>query len=361
MITSRGPLLARLNEAAVGLSSKEILEQSNSFVFKGGKLTTFNDEIMCRVDSPLDFDVVVNASDLTSVLSKIPDDEIDISIQGSEIRIKGKKKKAGINCSTEVLLPIGAVPAPGAWSRIGEGTLAALQHAAETCGKDETQYLTTCVHVLPDKIEASDNYRYISIEGRTGFPSEVLIPASSIAKLEGLEITKIAQGEGWIHFKTVSGAEISMRCSHQKYHDGADTVLTMDNPENITLPVNLGEMIERAEVFITAAYDSKVGIQIANERLKITSRKETGWYREEKRIRYQGRPLEFEVNPKFLAEVLKRTRDVKVDSRKMKIEYDRIKFVVALTTKVQVDEDDATVPPAKPVPVPDLTGDDIPF
>lgn len=330
MNVNRGQMLARLTEASVGLSTREVLEQSNAFVFKGDRLYTFNDSVMARVASPLDFDAIVNASDLMGILGKIPDDEVDISLNGGEIRIKGKRRTAGISCATEVHLPIEVVPSPEKVRKLTEGTPTMLQQAARTCGRDETQYLTTCVHITPELIEACDNYRLFRVEGPTGFPEDVLIPAHSLGAIEDLDLEKVGVGRGWVHFRTQSGAEISLRCSHESYHRGMDKLLDMDASEQLTLPSNLKDIIERAEVFNTSGYDARLNISIDDGELVLLSRKEGGWYRERKKIRYEGRPLNFDINPKFLVELLNRTREVQVNDRKMRIQVDRMQFLVAL-------------------------------
>lgn len=356
MIIQRGPLLARLTEAAIGLSSKEILEQSNSFVFKGQELITFNDEIMVRTQNPLGFDVVVGAKDLMELLAKLSDEQIDMKVEGGELLITSGQRDAALTCTQEVHLPINAVQDVQGWSRIEEGCLPMLQQAARTCGKDETQFLSTCVHITPDRIEASDNSRLFQVDIKTGFPKEVLIPAASITAIDGLEIKRVAVGD-WTHFRTASGAVISCRCSHNKYPKDTDTALKMrPGAEAITLPGNLAEMIERAEVFLIGGYDAKVGVKIANDEMVITSRKENGWYREKKRVKYSGKPMMFDIHPQFLVEMLARTRDCLVDDRKIKIVSETIQFVVSLKIKDDIERPKASPAPAKkPVREEDLT------
>lgn len=368
MNIARGVLLAKLNEASIGLSAKEVLEQSSCFVFQGDWLTTFNDNIMVRVKSPLDFNAIVSASEMIGILSKMPDETVDITRVGGEVAIKGKRRDAGIACADDVQLPIDAVPEPEAFSRLEEGAMAAMQQAARTCGSDDTQYLTTCVHVTPDMIEGCDNFRFIRIEGKTGFRSEVLIPAASVAELEGIEIAKVSIGEGWVHFKTTGGARVSVRCSHESYHKDLDALLKMTEPEKIALPPNLAEIVERAEVFHTGERDARIGISIESGQLTIESKKDEGWYRERKKLPYQGRAFAFEINPKFLVEILKRTRDVIVDERKMKIATGKISFIVSLTAKRETPaapKPGKAVKPPKPtegyVDNEDFDEDDIPF
>lgn len=322
--------MARLNDASLGLSTKESLQQSNCFVFANGRLITFNDEIMVRTSSPLDFDMVVNATDFMGIVSKIPDDEIDVSRRGGEVVVRGKKRKAGIACVTEVVLPVDAVPVPDKWHRLADGALAAMMQAARTCGKPDDDYLSTVVHVTPDRVEACDNVRMFRVDGPTGVPGELLVKAHPLLELEGTDAVKVALSAGWVHFKTAGGAEIALRADAAKYHPDIDAILTLDKPAKVTLPTNLGEIVGRAEVFLSGDRDARIGVRIADNDLVLTARKEGGWYKERKRIMYAGRVLDFEINPKFLVEILSRARDVMVDARKMKIAGDRTQFVVSL-------------------------------
>jgi len=336
MKVNREQFLKTLNGASIGLSKKEILEQSNSFVFYEGKIITFNDEIFCSSDSPLEFDAVIVADDLMKILSRLPDEEIDIDLKGEEMIIKGKRRTAGITCASTVHLPFEAVPSPDKWTKLVPGFGKMLQQASRTCGSDETQYKTTCVHVTPDLIQACDNFRFLRVDMETGLDQEILIPASSIGTLNGITLKRASIGEGWIHFKSDAKQLISVRCSHEKYHTGIDELLEVQG-EEITLPKNLAEMIGRAEVMNKSGYDARISITIEEGKLKILARKDGGWFREEKRIKYEGDSLVFDVHPQFLAEVLERTHKVLVGQNKLKLVSEGIQFVVGL--EVQGEEE----------------------
>lgn len=338
MNVNRVSLLASLQEASLGLSSKENLEQSNCFCFSEGSLVTFNDQILVRLKSPLDFDGVVIATDLVKVLEKFPDDEVDVIRKGSEIVIKGNRRTAGISCEAEVRLPFETVPKPEKWSKLAEGASAMLQQAARTCGHDETQFLTTVVHVTPQRIEACDNYRLFRADGPTGFPEEILIPASGIEGLMKLAVIRTCIGKGWVHFRLDSGTSVSVRASHEKYHDGVDQLLKLKNGEDVSLPGNLEDIISRAQVMNDNTFDARISVAIQDGQIEVTARKETGWYKERKKVTYKGQPLIFDINPAFLSEVLKRTTDVVVGDGRMKIAVDNITCVVSLIGKAEKDD-----------------------
>lgn len=331
MQLSRGLLLNRLNEARIGLSTgEEETEQSNTFAFQNGKLTTFNGRIMVTVDSPLEFDVIVNAKDLLDLMTKLPDDEIQIDIVGNELVIKGEERSYGITVETENNMPLHEISSPSEWHRLKEDVLQHMIQGARICSKEEDAYLTKMVHISGDKIEASDNDRFYMAEIPTGFPEEVLIEADIILQLKGLELIKVSLAEGWVYFKTSSNAIIAVRTTLDEYMSEIDSIMEMKNSQKVLLPQNLKEIIERSQTFTTQDADARITIHIENGMLILTARKETGWAKEKKRLAYKGTPLTFSIPPKFLIEMLERTREVMVGDYKMKMTTEKIQFVVTL-------------------------------
>jgi DNA polymerase III sliding clamp (beta) subunit (PCNA family) len=333
MNVNRTQLLAVLAKAKVGLTGREILEQSHAYVFAKGTLTTFNDNILFRCPSPLQIDGAIPAVDFFEILEKLPDEELEITVNGGEIHLEGKRREAAMSYMPEVRLPIDSVPRPESWSRLDDKTPHAMQQAALVCGEDFTAPLTTMIHATPNLIEGSDNFRMVRHTAPTGFPGEVLIPANIVEQLDKQELRKVSIGKGWVHFKCPGDCVISCRCSHEPYAKGVDALLRMEAPEKILLPSNLGEIVERAEVFNALSFDAKVTITLADGELTLTSRKESGWFKEKKSVKYDGQPLTFDVHPKFLVEILGRGRECQVDRRKIKIEQGEIQFVAALTVR----------------------------
>jgi hypothetical protein len=339
MKAEREKLISVLRFAAVGRSMTEVLEQSVCFVFTGGELITFNDEVLTRQKSPLDFDAVVRADDFTKLLNKFPDDEVEISLRsGKEILVKGRKRSAGIFCETEVRLPVDSIPkTPKTFKAMPSETMAALRQAADTCRRDDTHTLSSSVHVTKDYIEACDNERFYRRTGATGFSDEILIPAFSIDSVGSLPLNQVAADRGWLFFRAENRAVVAVRCSHEKYHEGIERVLEMKDGEKAVLPSNLADMVARAEVMQSGAgWEARLGVRLENGELTLSSRNERGWYRESKRTKYRGPDLAFEVNPRFLLEILGHTRNIQLNAQKMKLEAAGVQFVVAL----QISEED---------------------
>ena len=342
MEVERELLLKRLQKASVGLSRKEVQEQSNCFVFANGTITTFNGDIMAVVKSPLDIEAIVTADDLIKLLSKFPDEKIKIIKKEKELIIKGKKKKAGITCFAENLLQVDNVPTPKKWGKLSADTVDMMKQAARCCGKDDQQYIATCVHVTPDLVESCDNFRLFRATMKTGFTKEILIPASFVTTISKFKLEKVSVRKGWTFFESKNGHMFALRSSHEEYHDSVDKLLEMEDAHEIKLPNNLGEIVGRAEVMKDDELDPQITLSISEDKLKITSRKDTGWYRETKRIKYSGEPFEFIINPQFLMDMMKKTRKVFVNSERMKIEDKDIQFVTCLVRQQEeyVSEDD---------------------
>lgn len=352
MKLQRASFLRQLSEASLGLSKKEVLEQSDCFVFTEGTIVTYNDEIRAEVPCGLDFAAAVRAENFVKMLQKFPDEEVDILCKKSEIVIKGAKKSAGVSCVREILLPHGSVPAPGKWKKMPKGIPWILKQAARTCGRDETQPLATVVHVTPDRIEACDNFRFFRYDGETGFDKELLIPSASLVpcadhfwKFPGpsgavadLPVSRLSVGDGWVFFRSKDKSVLSLRCLHSKYREGMDNLLEMDKPQKVKLPASLPEIIDRASVMTEWGYESRVSIDIVDGVLAISSRREGGWFKERKRVKYDGPPIRFEIHPGFLQDVLKRTRTVEITEGKMKVTVDSVQFIVYLQITNENDE-----------------------
>src|SRR5436190_1133824 len=121
-IVNRSTLLRTLEQINAGLSSKELLEQSNCVVFKGGHSITFNDLIAIRAPSglPENFTGAVPANALVRLLQKIPDKELEIEGQENELYVKGKGRWAKLRLEKEILLPIKHIDTPKEWHKLDE-------------------------------------------------------------------------------------------------------------------------------------------------------------------------------------------------------------------------------------------------
>lgn len=329
MKVEREKLLKTLDVAVVGTTPREILEQSNCFVFTEDSLVTFNGEIFTKAKNPVPEVVgAVPAEDFRALLAKFPDDVVDVRVKRGEVRVRGKKKEAGLTVLEGVRLPYGGVPGPGEWVEPPPELLPTLLQASRVCGKDDSQPRTMDVHVTSGLVEACDNYRLFRSTMETGVPRELLLPAASISAVGTLAFSRLSTHGGWLHLQRKGGHRVSLRCSSGDYPN-VSTLLELGDARKVRLPGNLSDILSRASVMQDST-DALVSIKITRGELVLRSRKDTGWYQESREIKYDGEPFSFDVNPEFLEEVLAKTRTVKVSKSRMKIEAGEVVFVVAL-------------------------------
>ena len=219
MRIKREEFVKKLESVLPGLAAKAIIEQSQCFVFSDGKLVTFNDEVACFVDSPLDGEFAVLAKPLLQLLNKLTEDEIEVDIDSNELLIRARRKKAGFPMERELTLPLNELEEPSEWSGMPKSFTKAVDVSSSCAGSDESQFILTCIHLHPKWVEACDNFQMARYPLKTGLKKAVLIRKSSIKTIVGLDVTEWAQTENWMHFRNPAGLVLSCRRYLEEYPD----------------------------------------------------------------------------------------------------------------------------------------------
>lgn len=339
MEVKRAEVLQKLENAAVAITGKAILEQSNTFVFQAGELVTFNGEVLTRQPSPFGNEIEgsIIASNLLMTMQRFPDDTLQIRQRDGELRIKGKRRESGIKMMAEVLLPYDDVPVPEKFRKMPDNLPGFLVQAARVCGKDETAPKTTHVHITKDRVESTDSYRAFRAKIETNLPRPILVHAMNLIDACKFDIKKMSVSKAdWFHVRTSDGMVISLICSADKYYKPKLLNGLFDiEGEEVTLPSNLSEILSRAEVMDTPnlsidGWDSQVTIYLSENLIRITSQKEEGWFRESKKVKYEGPDMSFTIHPTFLKELVEQTRKVILNKRQIKISTRNIEFTATL-------------------------------
>ena len=103
---NRKNLLNSLTKVKSGLVQNEIIEQTNSFIFKNGKVFTYNDEVCLSDNIDLDTEGVVPSKEFLHFISKVKKDEIEYEVKENELRLKAGRSRVGIVLDPEIKLPI---------------------------------------------------------------------------------------------------------------------------------------------------------------------------------------------------------------------------------------------------------------
>ncbi len=329
---NRETLLNELESVRSGLSSQEILEQSNCFIFQNGFVKTYNDEIACKQKSILEFTGAVQAEPLLQILRKMTEDEIKITVDNSEFLIEGKRRKAAIRMDNEILLPVDRIEDVDEWKSLDEEFSEAVHLVTQVTGKDESQFMLTCVHLTDSFLEASDNYQVSRYNIKTDIQQPTLIRKESIKHVAELGVTEFSETESWIHFRNPTGLVLSCRRYTEVAEDYPDfsSMIEFDGTPT-SLPTTLSEAIEKAEVFSTAADDNFVTIEMKSTgKLKIRGEGSFGWFTEIKKVNYSGDDISFRITPKLLFDIARKHNECEISSDRLKVESDNFIYVTML-------------------------------
>lgn len=334
MKIEKAQLIRALEIVKPGLSNKEMIEQATSFAFMGGRVVTYNDEIsISHPVAEMDITGAVKADELYQLLGKIKQKEVSFEMDDNEVRITAGKARAGITLQQEIRLPLDEIGETGKWKRVPKNLKDAMRFAMFSCGRDMSRPVLTCLHVTGSHVESCDNFRLTRSALESELPvKEFLIPASSVKDLLNYDFIAVAEGTGWIHFKTKESTVFSCRVFEDEYPK-VDGLLKVSG-HSFAFPASLDEALKRAAVFSKrdSVIDEKVVVSIQKSVLKIRSEDESGWFEEDVALAADSKvdDVEFAINPGFLSDMLARQTTCELAKDRMKFIGEGWEHVVML-------------------------------
>lgn len=329
---NREEFLKSLDMVAPGLASRETSEQSGCFVFRKGRVLTYNEEVAVRAKSGLPKEIIgaFPAKPLLAILRKLPDDELDVSLDGTDLLLKGSGRRDRVHGEAEILLALDQVEEAGDWQPIAAGFSEAVAVVGECAGKNaEDEWLLSCVHVHPKWLEASDNFRACRYRVKTGLAEPCLVRRDALKHVVGLEMTEISATPSWLHFKNPAGLVLSCRRTMDAYFDLGKSLQSSGEPA--TLPKGLAEAADRADVFSSEnGEDNLITIDLRPGRLTVRGEGTSGSHEERKKIAYAGTPIKFVISPKLLSEITKKYNECLISPGALKVAGERFTFVMVL-------------------------------
>ncbi len=304
--------LNTLNSVQSGLSTKEVMLQSTSFVFKNGFVTTFNDSIAMTAPTGLDpsFNFAVDAKTLLTFIKKVKKKEIDLSLSGKKLLINGKVFMTGIVVN-EINLPLGQLDftEDREWIDIPTDFFYYLKMSASVCSKESDKFSN--VHITNDVVEACDNRHIIICDFPTDIgKQEALINAKVAIQLcKHNNMVQYHFGNSWITFRNAIGVMFACRNIVEKYPILQQMVdgKTTKNPEVITLPKELSEAIKRAAIFKSDETNVfGLTVYLTNDEITVESMNNYGFHRETLDIIFNG-DIGFAIDPEYLIYILEET------------------------------------------------------
>lgn len=326
----RETLLQELASVKPGLTAQEEIEQSDCFAFRGGKVYTFNDEILCSMETVFPFEGAVKAGPLLAILERFTEEFIDIqSPDGNEIKIRAGRKRAGITTQSETLLPIDMIEKPGEWWDLPDDFSDALQIVQHCAGKAKSGDKLSCIHLHPERLEAADGFQLIRYPIDLDSEEPILLQATAIRHLAFLAMTEIAITANWAHFRNTEGLTFSCRQWSDDFID-LEPMLSVKG-EPLTLPRDLKEAAKTAEIFSSENQDENVVIlSFRDNLLKIMGRGQSGWFSETKNTTYKGEPLTFTLSPQILGEISEKYNECEISKWFLKVDTGKYVYMTCI-------------------------------
>lgn len=314
MKVNRNELLQKLDIAKPGLAKKEIVEEAIRFIFTGESITTFNDEICVIAPYPTDFQCSVNGEEFYKILVGIKEDEIDISLEEDQMKIKSKKTRAGLSTIVGEKERVGSLveklqnstTGKGFWRRLPKDFIEGVSLCMFNASKDMTTGVRCCVAINEDKVYSSDSVR-ISRFNMDGTVKEMLIPARNAVELVKYPIKKYGKSDGWLHFLTDEDVMFNCRMMVGEYPYTINRFFEKNATHGpFTMPEELGEIMKSAVIMATGdeVVAKMVEMKIEKGKVICRSEKERGWMEKEVEFEYTGKDMTFYINPVFFAQIL---------------------------------------------------------
>ncbi|MGO9017367.1 MAG: hypothetical protein ACLQVJ_03355 [Syntrophobacteraceae bacterium] len=253
MIVDTQMLRNTLGVAKVAVAKKEFVEGMGSYLYEGGRVSAFNEDIAVSCWSPLNINGAVNADSLYPIIKESRDTHIDIYCVDSTLHINGKETSARLplDSASDILSyihDIGVPPINSAeWAPVAKNFTQQLKTSLMTISKNMAKPALTCVHWDNDVLETTDNYSVTRCTLATTHPHAegILISGEAARALLKFDPIAFVWTGDWLHFKTTQDAIFSCRTFDGPF-PGLDGCLSKQCTILIEFPPSLLAILKRA-------------------------------------------------------------------------------------------------------------------
>ncbi len=333
MKINKAELLTALEVVKPGIQTRETVEQATAFAFIEGCVVSYNDNIsLSHPVTDLELEGAVQAKELYAILKKMKGDEVEFEIEDNTILFKSGRAKAGLILQDEIRMPLGELGEIGGWKKLPDDFSHFLKFAMATCVKDLARPMLVGVNVRQDGfMESSDNRRLTKCSLGEEVPvSNFILPAIACKEVVKMKPTKIAAGEGWIHFKNKAKSQLSCRILVDKFPN-VDKFFDFDGLK-IEFPITMIEVIDRATVFAQQEdeLEEEMEIILKKNRVVVKAKNDSGWFEESVNMEYSEEPFSFLIIPYLLRDILKEGSTCTVGNTMLQFEGSGWKYASVL-------------------------------
>ena len=102
--------------------------------------------------------------------------------------------------------------------------------------------------------------------------------------------------------------------------------------EKLTFPKTINEMLDRASVFSKrdSRLDEILTISVSEKSIKIKAKSDSAWFEESAKGTFKGEPIEFNITPYLLRDILKEEHSAIIGDKKLLFEGENWKYLTLL-------------------------------
>ena len=320
MNITKTSLLKAMKACSPGVDAGHaIIEGTDTFVFSGRKIHSYNDHISVTVPVEVDEDIngVVKSKDFYALVSKFKEDEITIREKDGKWRFKNGKTRGSMTLLEDAIsqyikdLNLDKLD----WKEIPEGFFTGLS----LCFISANHSPHAGIYIREKLMVSTDlrrlNYYDLPEEMETFYLTDA--SARELMKFDGLN--RYCAAEGWIHFSTADGVVFSARSKDLETYpyDGVVKKRGMAKTDKGdlqgSLPAGISEALDRVSTLSRVFNEGDTeGVRITfnKESLELYSERETGTVAEEVKLDKAFKEdvnLTIWVDAHFLKEAVKKS------------------------------------------------------
>lgn len=330
MKIKKANLLAALKAVKPGVSDKEVIQDSNHFIFDEDKIRSYNDQIAIHKIFKTGLCGAVKASEFYSLIDKITVDEMEIFQESGQFKIEAGNLEAAINIQEQHAVPLINVKGLKGWMDLPGNFSDAIEFCTFSASKDMTKPVLTCLFIIDNKVYSSDRFRVTRFKLDDNVGESFLLKESSAKILKSYNPTHYLPKNDWIHFKNKDDVYFSSRVTLGEYPDLDQYFVTRGT--RINLPDDLKSIIDRVQIMTNSDFKQDLNIKIEIIKGKITCKGEgdLGYVKESTKTSYDGKDITFKIHPIFLKDILETLNELIVTQNSLLFKGDGFDHIISL-------------------------------
>ena len=325
MEVNREELMDVLNLVRPGLSQKEVIEQSNHFIFNKDEILAYNDELLISYPFDIELTCTVDASLFLKLLSRLETEMVSLELKKGVLEVWNEKTNAQLPIveESEIFEYIRNVTKEATdadFHRLSPDFIEGLRLCAFSADTDRQMGTLTCVRIEGKNVMSGSKTRISWYEMDKEVPEDFYIEATLIQELIKYEdISSYYLSKSWAHFKSEGGTTFSARrvipldlLSFKEAFEGFDLGVRIRIPADLRQSIETVNLVNEGE----QAADKLVTLHIDESKVTCKAESTRGGILQEVDFEKPPnieKPFSLQIRPDFLIDVLEKATYMYVD------------------------------------------------